>query len=356
MKVDLSSLGGSEIWIMKPDGSQARKIYEADDKSLFRWITWSPDGERVAYVRDRSVSGHHEVTIESRDLRGASRVTMLPSAKLGGFDSLTAGDQVFVWLPDGRVIYAKGEPRADCPTNLVEARVDTHTGALQGEPRQITDWAGFCIFSPSATADGKQLTLLRQTTEVPVYVAEFDSVTGRLSVPSRLTLTEDVSGPVGWTPDNKTVVFFSGREGNWGLYRQGLGRSTSEALVTDLKGSLPIGVSHDWLFYAPTDPSVPRGTPSALMRVPLSGGIPHEVFSGKLSGVGCGWSLRARCVISELTGDRKEIIFTALDPVKGRGPELARFQDDDAESLFWKLSPDGSRVAIVRDLEGRIRV
>jgi len=60
-------------------------------------------------------------------------------------------------------------------------------------------------------------------------------------------------------------------------------------------------------------------------------------------------------VISELSGDKKEILFSALDAV-GRGPELARFHDEHAESLYWKLSPDGNRIALVREFEGRIRL
>jgi len=264
MNEDFSTLGGSEIWIMKPDGSQARKVYEAEDKSLFRWITWSPDGQRVAYVRDRSISGYHEVTIESRDLRGASPVTMLSSLALRGLDSLEVGEQTFVWLPDGRVIYPRGEPGANCPANLVEVRVNSHTGAAQEEPTQITNWAGFCVFGLAATADGKQLILSRQTGEVPAFVAEYDSVAHRLSEPSRFTLTEDWSVPIGWTPDSKTVLFDSNRENGWGIYGQKLGASISERLVTNVQSGKSIAVSYDSLFYFRSDSSNPPDTSPPL--------------------------------------------------------------------------------------------
>jgi len=355
-KEDLSSLGGSEIWIMKSDGSEAREIYEAEDTSIFRSITWSPNGQRIAYIRERKAAGHRELTIESRDLEGASPVTVLSSADLQGFDSVPVGEQTFVWLPDGRLIYAKGEPGADCPTNLFEVRIDRDTGAPKEEPKQITDWAGFCIFGLAATADGRKMSVGRQTEEVPIFVAEYDALKQRIATPNRLTLTEDFSFPIGWTPDSKGIVFMSKRDGVWGIYEQLMTASTSEPLVTGLRQNIGATVNHDWLLYLRPNVLNRTEAPQAIMRVPLSGGAAEEMLSGRLNGIGCGWSRGARCVISELSADKKEIVFSSFDPVKGRGTELARFHDEHAESLDWKLSPEGNRIALARDLEARIRV
>src|SRR5262249_7967675 len=159
--------------------------------------------------------------------------------------------------------------------------------------------------------------------------------------------------PIGWTPDSKAVLFISNRENGWAIYAQKLGASISERLATDVSQNESIGVSYDSIYYFHSEPSVPD-TPSHLMRIPISGWTPQEVLRGQIRGVGCGWSQGTRCVISELTSDKMAIIFSVLDPIKGRGPELARFHDEQAEGLYWQLSSDGNRIALVRELESRI--
>jgi hypothetical protein len=63
-------------------------------------------------------------------------------------------------------------------------------------------------------------------------------------------------------------------------------------------------------------------------------------------------------VIAEWTPNNKQLVFTAFDPVKGRGGELARFDTSPTPDTdyVWDLSPDGTRIAILRQSEGRIQV
>ena len=44
------------------------------------------------------------------------------------------------------------------------------------------------------------------------------------------------------------------------------------------------------------------------------------------------------------------MIVTALDPIKGRGPELIRFDLDSSteDARYLDLAPDGSRLAVIR--------
>ena len=56
--------------------------------------------------------------------------------------------------------------------------------------------------------------------------------------------------------------------------------------------------------------------------------------------------------------DHKQLVFIALDPMKGRGREVTRFSTSptpDAE-YAWDLSPDGRRIAILRRSETTIHV
>ena len=62
--------------------------------------------------------------------------------------------------------------------------------------------------------------------------------------------------------------------------------------------------------------------------------------------------------MAERTSDHKQLIFTTFDPALGRGRELARFDSNptpDAE-YAWDLSPDGTRIAILKRSETTIHV
>jgi Tol biopolymer transport system component len=93
------------------------------------------------------------------------------------------------------------------------------------------------------------------------------------------------------------------------------------------------------------------------MRVPITGGPAELVLKAPLYGwESCAVSPATLCVIAEHAPDDKQLIFTAFDPVKGRGKELARFDVDPAFDYNHVLSPDGTRIAIVRRSDNRIHI
>ena len=53
----------------------------------------------------------------------------------------------------------------------------------------------------------------------------------------------------------------------------------------------------------------------------------------------------APCVLSE-KNDAGAQIFTAFDPVRGRGDEVFRINEPTAASSIWDISPDGTTLAI----------
>jgi len=63
------------------------------------------------------------------------------------------------------------------------------------------------------------------------------------------------------------------------------------------------------------------------------------------------------CVVAEQSAQGKPIIFTAFDALKGRGPEVARFETDPAVTQYsWGISPDGSNVALLNHFNNRISI
>lgn len=161
--------------------------------------------------------------------------------------------------------------------------------------------------------------------------------------------------PTAWTSDSKAVIFSSDRNGHWGIYKQELNRNSAETLVTS---DAPLGsrTSPDgkWVLYSITSdenhhsPSSSSAT-GRLMRIPVTGGPAELVVTARLYNFWCARSPSTLCTFAERTPDRKVLVFTAFDPIRGRGHELARFATDPNEDYFgWSLSPDSTRIAIIK--------
>ena len=94
------------------------------------------------------------------------------------------------------------------------------------------------------------------------------------------------------------------------------------------------------------------------MRVPSAGGVSQQLFiAATWSLITCALFVPGGCAIAEPTADRKQEIITAIDPLKGRGPELTRFDLDPTEENWdTAFSPDGSRIAATRTPNGPIYI
>ncbi len=314
-------LGDREIWLMEPNGEGARKLYEADPGGAISGLYWFPGGQRVAYIRtDKSGD-----TAVSRDLKGGPLTTIFPPSVMSQISDSA-------WLPDGRLIYTVGDYLSGC--NYWEMRLDARTGVPVGGKRRLTNWTGFCMYSSTATADGKRLAFVKQTLRFTGYLTDLEAGGTRIANTRHFTLTDSRDFPADWTADGKSVIVLSDRTGPWGIYKQLLNAETAEPLVTgtEIWGGPRVSADGNWVLYQrEKDPSKGR----EIMRVPITGGLPQVVFTAQPGSR----ILRARppsslCAIAEPAEDRKQLVVTAFDPVKGRGQELTRF-DTDATTGFW---------------------
>ncbi len=348
-------LGDREIWLMGPDGANARKLYDTDENSALGGVAWSPNGKVIAYSRIDSEGA----SLLSRDLKGGPPTTIFPSS---------VGNQIFeyLWLP-GRLIYSMAEPQAvgvsGC--NFWEMRLDGGTGKPIGEPRRLTSWSGFCMSGESATADGKKLAFLRWASHFTIYMANLDASGTRVINSRHFTLSESRDFPGAWTPDGKALIFVSDRGGPLGVYKQFLGEDNAQPLTTPEEGARNAVVTPDgkWVLYFvhrynPTGSGM-GSKPDPLMRVPVGGGPSQLVLTAvsSESQVSCARPPSDLCVVAELSEDRKEVVVDAVDPVKGRGSELTRFALDPNDDRWdVELSPDATRVAALRGLEDPIYI
>jgi len=351
-------LGEREMWLMDRDGGQARKIFDTEENSSFAGFSWSPDNQRGVYLRTDS-SGD---TLLGRDLQGGPAVTLLTAAEM----KQTRGD--FAWLPDGRLIYQVAEPgsgfegarsRQD-KCNFWTMRLDAHTGTPLGKPKQLTNWTGFCnSVTANATADGQRIAFLRTANDWTVYLGDLEAGGTRIRNLRHFTLDESTDFLQDWTNDSRNVIFTSNRTGQFSIYKQSLDDDVPERISAGNSGFHDTPVSPDgrWVFGFPyPKPSNSKGQ-DKLMRIPIEGGSPELVTTTVEAGIFCARPPSRLCVLGERTDDRKHVIFTSINPIKGRGPELARF-DLHPEIEFWDftVSSDGLRLAVSGDLHGPIHV
>jgi Tol biopolymer transport system component len=363
---NLGRLYYRELWLMRPDGGEARRLYEVDENSAIGGAEFSPDGQRLAYPKWHQ-SGKFEWHIESRDLKGGPPITAVSD-----FDLTDITD--WSWIPDGRIIYTVPDysDTRENTCNFWQTRMNPRTGEPLEKPKRFTNWSGFCVDTLSATADGKELAFRRSTVQSSVYLADLQPNGVAMLAPRRLTLNEGRDFPAAWTPDSKAVIFVSNRNGQWELFRQSLDEETAQPIAAVSAGeaerteagefnpTIPrISPDGDWVLYLIWRRTDSPAAPVELMRVPITGGPQQLVLTtspGIIHSLRCARSPATLCVIAERTPDHKHLIFTAFDPVLGRGRELTRFDTNptpDAE-YTWDLSHDGTRIAILKRSEATI--
>ena len=373
---NLGKIGDREIWVMSPDGTQVRKICEVGENSNVARVEWFPDSKRIVYGSEHPTPSLSLSSIESREISNGASHTILTTGPWWEHGGLR--DQYL--LADGRLVYLLGEQGLNGPNcNYWEVQLDLQTGEAKGKPRQLTNWAGVCMDYTGGTADGKRLVFTKWSHETALYVASLDAGGTRASQLRRLTMNDASELPVGWTPDGKSVLFESNVNGRLDLFRQALEGNSAEPVLVSVASSPGVIMREEratpklspdglWLLYPVYAGDGGSATMAELVRVPLNGGAPQSVLRGALYDAPRCTRLPANlCVLGELNPDGRHLTFAAFDPVRGRAAELVRFEigasdyngngsDTASNAFLWDLSPDGTRIAILKRRENQIHV
>jgi serine/threonine protein kinase/Tol biopolymer transport system component len=351
------SVGDREIWVMRPDGEQARRVFEGEENSWLGGLAWSPDGQRVIYFRqDGDQANSYYV---SADLQGGPLTKILPP-----YDPIQSNAEI--WLPDGRLIFRLDPPGFRTMTcNLFLIGMDKRMTKFVGKPQALTNFAEVCANPMNATADSKKVALTEWRPFSSVFVADLQVGGARAANTAKITLEESWNDPYAWTADSKAVIFASTRNSAVGLFKQFLGRDTPEPIIIAKKDERldtpspclsPDGSS---VVYVTNAAEGPPPQPRKLMRVPISGGTPELVLTVPddiEDWQRCARSPATLCAIAERTADRKQLVFTAFDPVKGRGRELLKASVEATADYNWDLSPDGKRIALLKHKQGQVQI
>ena len=332
--------GGTELWLMAANGQSQHRILAAAEHETLAGPVWNWDDKHLAYGRVFSNVDKFGVRVEILDLETGKTTVSFSDP------DITAGTP----LPDGRVVYARNEVLSGQPgASLLVVNIDPSTNKVVGKPRQLARWSGSSVSGLGVTSDGKHLLALRGLAQADVYVGDLVGHS-QLANARRLTFNDRDDFPSDWTPDSQQVLFASNRNGSMDIFKQALTERNAEALIADAGDKLFLHVSpdgHSLLYFAFPGGFSPTKAP-LLMRAPLAGGPSEFVFKARpASDFRCVKALGTTCILSEW--DNRQLVFYALDPVRGKGQELARqeiaFSPDVVESN-WDISPDGSRIAI----------
>jgi len=111
-----------------------------------------------------------------------------------------------------------------------------------------------------------------------------------------------------------------------------------------------------WLIYAAFRKAYEPGNKVDLLRVPAPGGPTEKILSDAIFDTPrCAQFPATGCMMATLP-DRSHLAFISFDPVLGRGRELARFEVEPERNYRWALSPDGDRIAIIKQSTGYIHI
>src|SRR5262249_48883225 len=137
-----------------------------------------------------------------------------------------------------------------------------------------------------------------------------------------------------WTADSKSMIL---QRLNGEIFKQSADEDTTDLLTTepDLENVPRVSPDGAWIVYR-VGVWPPR---QRLMRVPIWGGLREPVPNGLLTGsledsVRCARSPANFCMITERTPDRRQLVFTALNPVNGWRRELTRLAIDDPNASY----------------------
>jgi len=333
--------GHEEIWQMQSDGQHARRILGQPGENC-ESVVWSPGGNRIAFVRSAYHKGWEEadVSLGIYDLVSDKTNYLFSNGQLRA---------ALAWSPDGRLIYSLAEPPPNQnDSNLWAIKVDARGNQAGGQPVRLTSGPDGKMRA-SLSGDGKRLTFLRWTESPAIYVSEVEPGGGRLPLLKRLSLDERRNFPYTWTPDGKSVVFTSDRDGVFHLFKQAIDQPAPDLLVGgDQSVTLArLNADSSAILYTlspalhDTDPRV------RLMRVPLSGGTPQLVFAEPgINNFQCARSPSNVCIVSEFSANHLD--FSIFDPAAGKRDPLTRLEGSDWYLYNWTLSPDGSTLALAK--------
>jgi eukaryotic-like serine/threonine-protein kinase len=257
---DLSS-GDSRIFIANVDGSSPRLLSSrkiANPGGNYFSIRWSPDGRRIAAtVSNASQTGQ---------FRGVSEVDVATGTEKPMAGRTWRNITDFTWFPDGSGLLLAAQEKTGIPSQLWIVNYP------DGKARRISnDLSEY--YSASLSADGSTIASVQTNRSSSVYVAPSDAPDK-----ARQITSARLDGQIGltWTSDNR-IVYVADHSDNWDLFITDADGQNSRQLSFDGHyHSVPVvcDSGRSVVYYSDFDGS------SHLWKIDLQTGAVSQVTSG----------------------------------------------------------------------------
>ena len=333
------------VWMMDADGGNPRKL-TAGKHEQYESVVWAQDSRHLLFLRDvyKLWFDDDVISVMVCDTETNRTQMILESPRLWTGLALT---------PDNRLIYSEGEqPPNRADSNLWAQQLDARSYMPVGAPLRVTSGPDGKA-RMGLSSDGKRLTFLRMSYSPQVYIADVGPSNRRAGELQRLRLDERRNFPYDWTPDSKSLIFTSDRDGMYHLYKQSIDQLAPDLLVG---GDENVTVTRldptgSWVLYLlsarPADPS----GQIRLMRIPLDGGASQQVLSEPgINNFQCARRNSDLCIFSQYTNDR--LTFYKFDPISGKHEVLKVLQQPDWFLQNWSLSADGTTLVLAKKHRG----
>src|SRR6185312_762447 len=186
---------------------------------------WSPDGRRIAALRDAGAqeaivlmpaSGGRavELTRFTKPSLGTGSCTWLPVLTNCGYPP---SGSLLAWSPDGKYLFTSGSRLAELLPVII--RVSAETG--EQYPMTAPHRSGHGDVGPAVSPDGRSLAFIRAngSANAEIYVMPLSEASLPARLPRQLTFDGTMIDPPAWTPDGHELLFASDRGGRRSIWR-----------------------------------------------------------------------------------------------------------------------------------------
>ena len=136
---------------------------------------------------------------------------MFTVATTGGSPTALTNDRAIdwspIWSPDGRFVYFSSD--RGTAMNLWRIPVDESTGRAAGDPEPVTTGVQATASLPRLSRDGSRLAFRSRVRSVNPVAIPFDPVTLRAGTPVVLDTQNNIRVPSGVSPDGTQIAYFA---------------------------------------------------------------------------------------------------------------------------------------------------
>jgi serine/threonine protein kinase/Tol biopolymer transport system component len=315
-------VGDSNLLIANADGTNERIIATHNKGALFASPSrptapvWSPDGKVL--VCALGINNGNPTLLEVQVEGGAER--RIGTKRWSGIDSIA-------WLSDGSAIMLTGRDQSSGQSQVWQ--VAYPSGEAHRVTNDLNDYRGM-----SLTTDFNAMVVVQTARQTNLWLAPGGKASEARAI-SYGTGKADGFWGISWTPDGK-LIYGSDASGNRDIWLLDINKGTQKQLTSDvLQNWYPMVTPDGRYIIFSSD----RGEAFGLWRMDIDGSNPKQIVTGPISGEAC-------------SRDGKWIIYSSLGS-KGV-PTLWKVGIDGGEPVelndqYWEelpsVSPDGNRIA-----------